>query len=85
MLVTLTNTGAAVVRAEMVESSLSRDQEDWSGYLGRPGIEECAGRSAGTGRPALALRRQTRKIEAGDLIVGRWESANERDQKRPPI
>src|SRR6476659_11484198 len=65
MLVTLTNTGAAVHRAEMA-SPRYRDQHDWSGYLGdlevknvQGGVE---GQVVGAGTPAAAA-----KIEAGDV------------------
>src|SRR3954454_20873151 len=68
MLVTLTNAGAAVLRAEMT-SNRYRDQHDWSGYLGdlelknaQNGVEV---QVVGAGTPAAAA-----KIEPGDVIVG---------------
>ncbi len=68
MLVTLTNAGAAVVRAEM-SSPRYRDQEDWSGYLGDLELKNVAGgvqvQVAGAGTPAAIA-----KITPGDVIVG---------------
>jgi YidC/Oxa1 family membrane protein insertase len=68
MLVTLTNAGASVVRAEM-SSSRYRDEEDWSGYLGDLELKNVEGgvqvQVVGAGTPAAVA-----KIEAGDVIVG---------------
>jgi YidC/Oxa1 family membrane protein insertase len=68
MLVTLSNAGAAVVRAEM-SSPRYRDQEDWNGYLGDLELKSVPGgvqvQVAGAGTPAANA-----KIEAGDVIVG---------------
>jgi YidC/Oxa1 family membrane protein insertase len=68
MLVTLTNAGAAVVRAEM-SSPRYRDQEDWSGYLGDLQLKNVEGgvqvQVVGAGTPAAIA-----KIERGDVIVG---------------
>jgi YidC/Oxa1 family membrane protein insertase len=68
MLVTLTNAGAAVVRAEM-SSPRYRDQEDWNGYLGDLELKNVPGgvqvQVVGAGTPAANA-----KIEAGDVIVG---------------
>jgi YidC/Oxa1 family membrane protein insertase len=55
MLVTLTNSGAAVHRAEMA-SSRFRDQHDWSGYLGEVDLKDAPGgvqvQVVGAGTPA---------------------------------
>jgi YidC/Oxa1 family membrane protein insertase len=68
MLVTLTNTGAAVSRAEMA-SPRYRDTDDWSGYLGELELKKVPDgvqvQVVGPGTPAAAA-----KIEAGDVIVG---------------
>lgn len=68
MLVTLTNSGAAVLRAEM-SSPRYRNQEDWSGYLGDLELKDVPGGAlvqiVGAGTPAANA-----KIEAGDVIVG---------------
>src|SRR4051794_39680057 len=68
MLVTLTNAGAAVVRAEM-SSPRYRDQEDWNGYLGDLELKTVPGgvqvQVAGPGTPAANA-----KIAVGDVIVG---------------
>lgn len=68
MLVTLTNTGAAVLRAEMA-SSRYRDQHDWNGYLGDLELKSVAGGAevqvVGAGTPAAAAG-----IAPGDVIVG---------------
>jgi YidC/Oxa1 family membrane protein insertase len=68
MLVTLTNTGAAVVQAEM-SSPRYRDQHDWSGYLGDLELKAVPGGAqvqvVGAGTPAADA-----KIEPGDVIVG---------------
>jgi YidC/Oxa1 family membrane protein insertase len=68
MLVTLSNTGAAVVRAEM-SSHRYRDQEDWNGYIGDLELKSVPGGAqvqvVGAGTPAANA-----KIEAGDVIVG---------------
>jgi len=59
MLVTLSNAGAAVVRAEM-SSPRYRDQEDWNGYLGDLELKTVAGgvqvQVAGAGTPAANTR-----------------------------
>jgi YidC/Oxa1 family membrane protein insertase len=68
MLVTLTSSGAAVLRAEMTNSRY-RDQHDWSGYLGDLELKKVPGgiqaQVVGAGTPAANA-----KIEAGDVIVG---------------
>jgi YidC/Oxa1 family membrane protein insertase len=68
MLVTLTNAGAAVLRAEMA-SERYRDQHDWSGYLGDLELKNVPDGAqvqvVGAGTPAAIA-----KIEAGDVIVG---------------
>ena len=78
MLVTLTNAGAAVVRAEM-SSPRYRDQEDWNGYLGDLELKNVPGgvqvQVAGAGTPAANA-----KIEAGDVIVGVGNPQTKDDQ-----
>jgi YidC/Oxa1 family membrane protein insertase len=68
MLVTLTNAGAAVVRAEMA-SPRYRDQHDWAGYLGSLELKNVRGgvlvQVVGAGTPAANA-----KLERGDIIVG---------------
>jgi len=68
MLVTLTNSGAAVTRAEMA-SPRYRDTDDWNGYLGELELKKVADgvevQVVGPGTPAAAA-----KIENGDMIVG---------------
>ena len=72
MLVTLTNAGAAVRRAEMA-SPRYRDQHDWSGYLGELELKDVPGgvqvQVVGAGTPAASHRGKP-AIEAGDVIVG---------------
>ncbi len=71
MLVTLTNTGAAVRRAEM-SSPRYTDQHDWSGYLGELELKNVQGgvevQVVGAGTPAALAKPAA--IEAGDVIVG---------------
>ncbi|MEX0612815.1 MAG: YidC/Oxa1 family insertase periplasmic-domain containing protein [Pirellulales bacterium] len=71
MLVTLTNTGAAVRRAEM-SSSRYTDQHDWSGYLGELELKDIDGgvqvQVVGPGTPAAQATPVA--IEPGDVIVG---------------
>ena len=75
MLVTLTNAGAAVHRAEMA-SSRFRDQNDWSGYLGNLELKDVPGgaevRVVGAGTPAANATTDGKlaPIEPGDVIVG---------------
>lgn len=68
MLVTLSNAGASVLRAEM-SSPRYRDLQDWSGYLGDLELKNVPGGAqvqvVGTGTPAANA-----KIEPGDVIVG---------------
>jgi YidC/Oxa1 family membrane protein insertase len=68
MLVTVTNTGAAVRRAEMT-SPRYRDQHDRSGYLGELELLPVNGgvqvQAVGAGTPAAIAG-----IEVGDVIVG---------------
>jgi len=68
MLVTVTNTGAAVRRAEMT-SGRYLDQHDWSGYLGELELVDADGgakvQAVGAGTPAAAA-----EIKTGDIIVG---------------
>lgn len=68
MLVTLTNTGATVVRAEM-SSPRYRDQHDWTGYLGNLELKNVPGgvlvQVVGAGTPAANA-----ELERGDIIVG---------------
>ena len=71
MLVTLTNTGAALYRTEFA-SSRFRDQHDWSGYLGELELKNVPGgvqvQVVGAGTPAASA--QPAAIEVGDVIVG---------------
>lgn len=71
MLVTLTNAGAALHRAEFA-SSRFRDQHDWSGYLGELELKNVPGgvqvQVVGAGTPAASA--QPAAIEVGDVIVG---------------
>jgi YidC/Oxa1 family membrane protein insertase len=71
MLVSLTNTGAAVKRAEMASPRYT-DPHDWSGYLGELELRNDEGgvqvRIVGAGTPA-AMAEPT-PIEPGDVIVG---------------
>ena len=80
MLVTLTNAGASVVRAEM-SSPRYRDQEDWNGYLGDLELKNSSGgvqvQVVGAGTPAANA-----KIEAGDVIVGVGNPQTTGDQER---
>ena len=75
MLVTLTNAGAAVHRAEFA-SSRFRDQHDWSGYLGelelKNVIDGAQVQVVGAGTPAANATADGKPapIEPGDLIVG---------------
>ena len=75
MLVTLTNAGAAVRRAEMA-SSRFRDQHDWSGFLGELELKNVPGGAqvqvVGAGTPAgnATSGGKPAPIEAGDVIVG---------------
>ncbi len=68
MLVTLTNSGAAVLRAEMTNSRY-QDQHNWNGYLGDLELKSAQGgvqvQVVGAGTPAADA-----KIEPGDVIVG---------------
>jgi YidC/Oxa1 family membrane protein insertase len=68
MMVTLTNAGAAVRRAEMT-SPRYRDQHDRNGYLGELEVTGVNGgiqvQAVGAGTPAAAAG-----IEVGDVIVG---------------
>ena len=85
MLVTLTNAGAAVHRAEMA-SSRFRDQHDWSGYLGELELKNVPGGVAGAGRRRRHARRechvrwQAAPLEAGDVIVGIGDPQTTDDQ-----
>jgi YidC/Oxa1 family membrane protein insertase len=78
MLVTASNVGASIRRAEMA-SPRYRDQHDWSGYLGELEAENVANgvrvRVVGAGTPAA--KASPRAIEPGDVIVaiGDTESA----------
>src|SRR5262245_57512470 len=71
MLVTLTNTGASVYRAEFA-SSRFRDQHNWNGYLGELELKDVPDgvqvQVVGAGTPAASA--QPAAIEAGDVIVG---------------
>jgi YidC/Oxa1 family membrane protein insertase len=75
MLVTLTNAGAALHRAEMA-STRFRDQHDWSGYLGELELNNVPGgvqvRVVGAGTPAAnaTVDGKPAAIEPGDVIVG---------------
>ena len=75
MLVTLTNAGAAVHRAEMA-SSRFLDQHDWSGYLGELELKNVSGgaevQAVGAGTPAANAKADGKPapIEPGDVIVG---------------
>lgn len=75
MLVTLTNAGAALHRAEMA-SSRFRDLHDWSGYLGELELKNVIGGAqvqvVGTGTPAAlaTVGGKPTPIEVGDVIVG---------------
>jgi YidC/Oxa1 family membrane protein insertase len=75
MLVTLTNAGAAVHRAEMTKDRY-RDQHDWSGYLGELELIDVQGGTqvqvVGAGTPAANAK--PAPIEAGDVIVGVGEA-----------
>ncbi len=68
MLVTLTNAGAAVVRAEM-SSPRFRDQDDWNGYPGGLELKDVPEGAQiqviGPGTPAANA-----KMQVGDVIVG---------------
>ena len=68
MLVTLTNAGAAVLRAEM-SSPRFRDQDDWNGYPGDLQLknvpEGAQVQVIGPGTPAASA-----KMQVGDVIVG---------------
>src|SRR5262245_33421936 len=78
MLVTLSNTGASLRRAEMT-SVRYLDQHDWSGYLGELELANADGgvkvQVVGPGTPAEAA-----KIVPGDVIVG-IKASNEREVK----
>src|SRR4051812_46117165 len=71
MLVTLTNAGAAVLRAEMT-SNRYRDQHDWSGYLGDLELKNVAGggpgENVGGGETPAPAKKKTRpgKVRGGD-------------------
>jgi YidC/Oxa1 family membrane protein insertase len=71
MLVTLTNAGAAVHRAEMTSPRFT-DQHDWSGYLGELELKDIVGGVqvgvVGPGTPAAKASPEA--IKAGDIIVG---------------
>jgi YidC/Oxa1 family membrane protein insertase len=71
MLVTLTNAGAAVRRAEMASPRYT-DQHDWHGYLGELELNDVKGgvevRLVGAGTPAALA--EPKPIEPGDVIVG---------------
>jgi YidC/Oxa1 family membrane protein insertase len=76
MLVTLTNGGAAVDRAEMA-SPRFRDQHDWSGYLGELRLKSVPAGGAqiqvvGAGTPAANAKagNAAAPLEVGDVIVG---------------
>ena len=76
MLVTLTNAGAAVHRAEMA-SARFRDQHDWSGYLGELQVKNAPGGGAlvqvvGAGTPAANAKAGSNAapLEVGDVLVG---------------
>ncbi|HEX3600699.1 MAG TPA: hypothetical protein VHU84_11190, partial [Lacipirellulaceae bacterium] len=75
MLVTLTNAGAAVYRAEMA-SPRFRDQHDWSGYIGDLELKNVPGgvqvQVVGAGTPAANATADGKSapIEPQDLIVG---------------
>ena len=81
MLVTLTNAGAAVRRAEMT-SRRYLDQHDWSGYLGELELTNADGgvKVQVVGRRHAGRRR--RRLQPGDVIVGIKASADQRDQER---
>jgi YidC/Oxa1 family membrane protein insertase len=71
MLVTLTNTGATLRRAEMTSPRYT-DQHDWSGYLGELELKNVDDgvlvRVVGQGTPAA--KAEPVAIEPGDVIVG---------------
>jgi YidC/Oxa1 family membrane protein insertase len=71
MLVTLTNQGAAVRRAEMASPRYT-DQHDWSGYLGELELKNEEGgvlvQVVGAGTPAAMAKPSP--ISPGDVIVG---------------
>ncbi len=75
MLITLTNAGAAVRRAEMA-SPRFLDQDDWSGYLGELELKNVAGgvqvQVVGAGTPAAKATQEGKPapLELGDVIVG---------------
>ena len=75
MLVTLTNAGAAVYRAEMADPRFL-DQHDWSGWLGELELKNVPGgvlvQVVGAGTPAAKATANGKPapIEAGDVIVG---------------
>lgn len=72
MLVTLTSSGAAVLRAELSSPRFTA-QQDWSGYLGELQLTNVADgvlvQVVGDGTPAALA-----KIAAGDVIVGLKDS-----------
>ncbi len=87
MLVTLTNAGAALHRAEMA-SSRFRDQQNWSGYLGELELKNVPGgvqvQVVGAGTPAAnaTVGGKPAPIQPGDVIVGIGDPQNGRRQER---